>query len=176
LPFLQQDFGASSSESRIWSIRNCRMSIWTLIVSGLRTSATLRAVLRQCSRMEVASCADEGETGVDGDRVLIGVPENCELKIPLPAPCRAGFVPVCGVKKLPARHTTRGTGSMRTSLIKRDLSAISAIKSRTPLGFLRNFSLLSGRSRQRGSRLHTEKYFAWGWWTTMAEVDCSGSS
>ncbi len=23
---------------------------------------------------------------------------------------------------------------------------------------------------------HTEKYLAWGWWTTMAEVDCSGSS
>ena len=25
-------------------------------------------------------------------------------------------------------------------------------------------------------RSHTEKYFAWGWWRTMAEVDCSGSS
>src|SRR5580658_8761895 len=23
---------------------------------------------------------------------------------------------------------------------------------------------------------YTEKYFACGWWTTMAEVDCSGSS
>src|SRR6266496_3262090 len=30
--------------------------------------------------------------------------------------------------------------------------------------------------RRKGAKAHTEKYLAWGWWTTMAEVDCSGSS
>ena len=29
---------------------------------------------------------------------------------------------------------------------------------------------------KRTGSVHTEKYFACGWWTTMAEVDCSGSS
>ena len=156
------------------------MSIWTPIVSGLATSAALRGALRRCCRMAVASlrmASPPGRTGHDdGDRASIGVPEKCQPEVPLPAPCRARFVPVSGAKKLPARHTANGAGSIGTSLIRNGLSAISAIKSRTPPGFLENFSLLSGRSRDRGSRRHTEKYFAWGWWTTMAEVDCSGSS
>jgi hypothetical protein len=156
------------------------MSIWTPIVSGLATSAALRGALRRCCRMAAAflrMASPPGRTGHDdGDRASIDVPEKCQPKIPLPAPCRAGFVPVCGVKKLPARHTTNGAGSMRTSLIRNGLSAMRSIKSRTPLRFLENFSLLSGTARERRLRRHTEKYFAWGWWTTMAEVDCSGSS
>src|SRR6266851_2993883 len=35
--------------------------------------------------------------------------------------------------------------------------------------------LVAGHVRQHASR-HTEKYFACGWVTTIAEVDCSGSS
>jgi hypothetical protein len=126
------------------------MSIRTLIVLGRGASAALRGVVRRCCRAVAWRSRHR---------------EHCEPKIPLPAPCRAGFVPVCGVKKLPARHTTNGAGSMRTSLIRRDLPAISAIKSRTAPGFLENFSLLSGTARERGLRRHTEKYFAWGWWT-----------
>ena len=156
------------------------MSKWTPIVSGLATSAVLRGALRRCWRMAVAflrMASPPGRTGHDdGDRASIGVPEKCQPEVSLLAPCRAGFVPVCDVKKLPARHTANGAGSMRTSLIRRDLPAIRAIKSRTPPGFLENFSLSSGTARERGLRRHTEKYFAWGWWTTMAEVDCSGSS
>ena len=156
------------------------MSIWTPIVSGLATSAALRGALRRCCRMAVAflrMASPPGRTGHDdGNQASIGVPEKCQSEISLPAPCRAGFVPVCGVKELPARHTTNGAGSMRISLIRNGLPAMSAIKSRTPRRFLENFSRLSGRFWERGLRPHTEKYFAWGWWTTMAEVDCSGSS
>ena len=50
----------------------------------------------------------------------------------------------------------------------------------TPLVF---FTACFGTEPKIGShgasgrlRSHTEKYFAWGWWRTMAEVDCSGSS
>ena len=50
---------------------------------------------------------------------------------------------------------------------------MSAAKCRTPQGCFGNFSLSSGTARERGLRRHTEKYLAWGWWTTMAEVDCS---
>ncbi len=115
------------------------MSIWTLIVSGLRTSATLRAVLRQCSRMEVASCADEGETGVDGDRVLIGVPENCELKIPLPAPCRARFVPCFRRQKAPcsAHHERRGFNTY--FIDKKRLIGDECDKISNPAGVFGNF-------------------------------------
>src|SRR5258705_10486534 len=35
------------------------------------------------------------------------------------------------------------------------------------------FSLTAGRIAAAGQ---TEKYFAWGWWTTRAGGDCSGSS
>jgi hypothetical protein len=156
------------------------MSIWTPIVSDLATPAALRGALRRCCRMAVAflrMASPPGRTGHDdGDRASIGVPEKCQPEVSLLAPCRAGFVPACGVKKLPARHTTGGAGSMGTLLIRNGLLAIRAIKSRTPPGFLENFSLSSGTARERGFRRHTEKYFAWGWWTTMAEVDCSGSS
>jgi hypothetical protein len=135
------------------------MSIWTRIVSGRATSAALRGALRRCRRMRVAflrMASPPGRTGHDdGDRTSIGVPQKCEPKIPLPAPCRAGFVPACGVKKLPARHTMRGAGSMRRALIRSGLSAISSIKSRTPLGFLENFSLSSGTARERGLRRST---------------------
>jgi hypothetical protein len=156
------------------------MSIWTPIVSGLATLAALRGALRRYCRMAVAflrMASLPRRTGHDdGDRASIGVPEKCQPEVPLPIPCRAGFLPACGVKTLPAPHTTNGAGSLGTLLIRKGLSAISAIKSRTPPGFLENFSLLSGTARARGLRRHTEKYFAWGWWTTMAEVDCSGSS
>ena len=142
------------------------MSKWTPIVSGLATSAVLRGALRRCWRMAVAflrMASPPGRTGHDdGDRASIGVPEKCQPEVSLLAPCRAGFVPVCDVKKLPARHTANGAGSMRTSLIRRDLPAIRAIKSRTPPGFLENFSLLSGTARERGLRRHTEKYFTFG--------------
>src|SRR5262249_47148217 len=130
-----------------------------LIVLGRRTSAALRGVVRRWCRA-VASRSRHRE--------------HCRPKIPLPAPCRAGFVPACGVKRLPARHTTRADSSIRTLLIRNGLSAMSSIKSRTPRRFLENFSLSSGTARARGFRRHTEKYLAWGWWTTMAEVDCSG--
>jgi len=156
------------------------MSKWTPMVSGRATSAALRGALRRCRRMAVVflrMASPPGRTGHDdGDRASIGVPKKCQPEVSLLAPCRAGFVPPCGVKKLPARHTMRGAGSMGTSLISNGLSAMSSIKSRTPRRFLENFSLSSGTARERGSRRHTEKYFAWGWWTTMAEVDCSGSS
>ena len=163
------------------------MSMWTPIVSGRRASAALRGVTRRwCVAVEWKSRHREQlrprgapgtrETRLDGDRGPFGVPENCELKIPLLIPCRVSFLPVSGAQKFPARQTTNGAGLIRTSLIRRNLSAIGATKSRTPLQHLGNFSLLSGRSRDRGFRPHTEKYFAWGWWTTIAEVDCSGSS
>ena len=137
------------------------MSNWTPTVSGLATSAALRGALRRWCRAVAWRSRRR---------------EHCTPKMPLPAPCRAGFVPACGVKRLPARDTTSGDGSIRTLLITSGLSALSSIKSRTPRGLLENFSLSSGTARERGYRLHTEKYFAWGWWTTMAEVDCSGSS
>jgi bifunctional non-homologous end joining protein LigD len=41
---------------------------------------------------------------------------------------------------------------------------------------MRLFPVFSRAAGKIGLRRHTEKYFAWGWWRTMAEVDCSGSS
>jgi hypothetical protein len=40
----------------------------------------------------VAGRADR-EIHVDGDQGRIYAPENCQLKIPLPAPCQVGFLP-----------------------------------------------------------------------------------
>src|SRR5581483_7438271 len=36
--------------------------------------------------------------------------------------------------------------------------------------------ILSKQLHSEAFPLYTEKYFACGWWRTMAEVDCSGSS
>jgi hypothetical protein len=39
---------------------------------------------------------------------------------------------------------------------------------------LRKLAILV-KIRELLSSDYTTKYFAWGWWTMMAEVDCSGS-
>ena len=153
--------GAHHQHPKLLSVRNSPMSIGTLIVLGRGALAALRGVVRRWCRTVAWRSRHR---------------EHCKPKIPLPAPCRAGFVPVSGVKKLPARHTANGAGPRGTLLIRNGLSAMSSIKSRTPRRVLENFSLSSGTARERGLRRHTEKYVACGWWTTMAEVDCSGSS
>src|SRR5439155_19004502 len=134
---------------KLLSVRNSPMSIRTLIVLGRGASAALRGVVRRWCRAVAWRSRHR---------------EYYESKIPLPAPCWAGFLPVYGVKELPARHTTNGVGSRRTSLMRNGLLAMSSIKSRTLPGFLENFSLSSGTARERGSRRHTKEYFACGWW------------
>jgi hypothetical protein len=39
-----------------------------------------------------------------------------------------------------------------------------------------DFPCRQGISQRAKGRAQTEKYLAWGWWTTIAEVYCSGSS
>src|SRR5262249_50405734 len=60
------------------------------------------------------------------------------------------------------------------SVNREGLQAIAPINS--PPTAISFGCLLCRRKELERAGVYTEKYFAWGWWTTIAEVDCSGSS
>ena len=148
------------------------MSKWSPIVSGLRASAALRDVSRRwClgvgvgpSRRVAANGfspgayrarqimpkrpADAVRMGarlqLGRDRTRINEHKNCNLKIPLPVPCRGRKIP------LPDDRQIKSIESLNY-LIRMELSAMRAINFEPRCCAFGVFSLTAGRSRARGA-------------------------
>jgi hypothetical protein len=141
------------------------MSKWNPIVSG-------RGVAAQCALLRAARIARLTLAAIAAGFMR---PKIAGLKFLCQFPARSAFSLFRRKKApCPANHVR---SEFNTYFIdKKRLIGDERDKISNPPRFSGNFSLLSGRSRERGLRRHTEKYLACGWWTTMAEVDCSGSS
>src|ERR1700730_12764985 len=112
------------------------MSKWKWIVAGRRAVLAVRRLLRR----EVASWRPAES-------------ENCRRQIPMPAPCK-------GRKTSLLDNFQLGRGEFDNYLTKRVLSPIDGANLGLLCDGFGEFSLSSGRSRERGLRRHTERLSA----------------
>ena len=136
------------------------MSNWNLVLAGCRAWAAVRNLRRRWRRaVGVRSCRRVTANGRGRSGKIAA------LNSAASSPANSA---VDG-----AKFRGRATRpNVSKPMIPNDFSAIDGNFS----GPKEIFPLPAAENRRRALRRHTEKYLAWGWWRTMAEVDCSGSS